>query len=279
MTAKLRRDVRRQLGECFEDPASLPESLQAFLAMVDEAYQDVEIDLARSGLSAAGMETLSLHLDSANHEPIRVVASTHPEISIDSLPDIVFMIDEDGTILDCRGGDSRDLAFPRDRLIGKRVTQCPFGNIGSQFADAIDATRTTRTPVSIEYALPCDNGLEHFEARLTQSDDRRRLVVVRNTTRKAKAESVIRRSEAEYRGLVDLVQAAILLLDPATGTIVECNRKARSLYQVGRVDLIGSRLSNMFVDSEMPELHSIESGTSRRIEARHRFQDDRVALA
>jgi hypothetical protein len=56
---------------------------------------------------------------------------------LDALPDILFMLDGAGTILECVGGDPADLTCPRPRLIGKRITTCPFGDAGSRFGEAL----------------------------------------------------------------------------------------------------------------------------------------------
>ncbi len=67
------------------------------------------------------------------------VTTTLPEVDVrlDLLPDIVFVIDKDGTIVDCRGGDSGDLTASRQSLIGRLITKCPFGNVGPQFESAM----------------------------------------------------------------------------------------------------------------------------------------------
>ena len=169
-------------------------------------------------------------------EASEIVAA--PGARIEALPDTMFVIDEDGTILDCVGGDPRDLAFPRERLIGRRVTRCPFGDIGQRFAAAMEAARGSRKPISIEYILPCDNNLASFEARLTSSDGGRFVALVRNMSQHAEARSAVRRSERETRSSMTQLRAAfdaaadgILVVDPK-GNFVTCNALFGEMWSV-----------------------------------------------
>ena len=129
--------------------------------------------------------------------------------------------------------------IPRDRLIGKRISACRFGDAGPKFEAAMNEARAGAGPVSLDYTLPCDHGLARFEARLARSDHDRFVAVGRNTTLQAKAEWTLHRTEQEYRELLRQVQAAILLFDPSTSTVVECNPGATKLYGVEREELIG----------------------------------------
>ena len=270
MTTPFHERLRQQIEACLDEATDLPESVQAVLAMIDDTCRDAELELELA-------DRLSWDSDCA--EP---TATLHEAIDsrIDALPDIVFVIDDGGTILECRGGDPRDLAFPRHRLIGKRVTQCKFGSIGSQFEAAMAKARTSSKPVSIQYNLPCDNGLAHFEARVLRAENGRFLAVVRNTTQRADAERSLRRSEREYRELLQSANTPILLIDPSNSAIIECNPEAEALYGIDREGLIGRQLQDLFIDpAYVPDLVSIaQGGETDILESWHRGSGDRVII-
>ena len=182
MSTTIHARLRQQIEECYKESEVLPEPVQAVLATLEATVEN------------AGLEK----------------AASHPsnDTDIDALPDILFVIDDDGTILECRGGDPQDLAMPRDCLIGKSVGNCRFEDVGSRFASAMAESRITNQPVSMEYSLLCDNGLARFEARLLRSDDDRFLALVRNTTRQVEEESTGHRSSEEYRGLINSARVA-----------------------------------------------------------------------
>ncbi len=264
MTTTLQDRLREQIEGCLDQSTSLPETVQAVVEMFDETYRDAEIELSLS-------DRLGGEVD-AGHEAL--------DHRLDALPDIVFVIDDRGVILECRGGDVRDLAFPRYRLIGKRIANCRFGNVGAQFEAAMLVARAGGKPISLDYTLPCDNGLAQFEARLICADDGRYLAVVRNMTERAEAEWTARRNEQEYRELINAAEVAILLLDPSTGAVIECNPSAAALYRVAHDELVGKQLQDMFIDSaHVPDLASIAGmGGPETLESWHRDNDDRVII-
>ena len=186
---------------------------------------------------------------------------------LDQLPDILFVLDDNGTILECRGGDSKDLALPRERLIGCRVTDCRFDSIGSQFATAMEAARSGSEPVSIEYTLPCDNGLAHFEARLAQSHGDRFVVIVRNTTRRMEDEGGGRgvgNMVSILRATFDATADGILALDPE-GSFVMSNRLFGEIWGIPN-DLLRSGREQEAVQAALAQVEDPQS-TLEKIKA------------
>ena len=271
MTKTFHKQLRQRIEECYKEPTGIPVPVQAVLTPLEETLGEAEF---KSMLSSR------LELGSETDETTACITRRETDADIDALPDIVFVIDDNGVILECRGGDPRDLAIPRDRLIGKLVTNCRFGDVGSRFEAAMTAARNTNKPVPIEYTLPCDNGLEHFEARLVRSGDGRFLSVVRNTTPQFEAESTGRHDAQDYRGLLNSARTAILVLDPSTGTILECNPSADALYRLGQGELSGKPLQDLFIDTtHFPDLPSIaKNGTPEMVESWHRINDDSVIM-
>jgi diguanylate cyclase (GGDEF)-like protein/PAS domain S-box-containing protein len=271
MTQTRHERLRRQIDDCFEASNDLPEAVQGVLAAIDETRGDLEIELT---------VTDRLDFDIGSSGATAAATCTDTDLQFDALPDIVFVIDDHGTIVECHGGDPRDLAFPRHRLIGKRVTKCRFGTVGAEFEAAIAEARGSSRPASITYTLPCDNGLARFEARLLRAKDGRFLAVVRNTTEQAEAEMAARRSAQEYRGVLNAARTAMLLIDPSTGKILDCNPCAGSLYHRSHEDLVGESLQDLFIDTtHMPDLRAIANGDgSEKLESWHRINDDSAIM-
>lgn len=261
----------RKIEACYGNPAGLPEAVHSVLATLEETVEESELERTLS--SKLGFERDSIdRVDADRSEP--------RDCRFNSLPDIVFVLGDDGKILECHGGDPRDLAFPRERLIGKLITKCRFGNVGSRFAQAMAAARSTNKPAPIDYTLPCDNGLARFEARLRRSGNSGFVAVVRNVTEQAEANAADRRSGQEYRRLLDASRAAMVLIDPVSGAILDCNPSAGALYRLSQNDLIGKTLQDLFIDaSHIPDLVAlIESGGTDQVESWQRINDDSVIM-
>lgn len=197
---------------------------------------------------------------------------------LEALPEVVFEFATDGTILSCRAGDPGDLSHGRARLIGRNVASCPFGTIGEQFLQGIEATATSDEPVGVEYSMPCDNGLASFEARMVRVGERV-VATIRNTTRDVSRRAALERSNRDVRNLLDVAETPILLLDPETGRIVESNNFARECYLNSGESLDGESFGKLFIDrEEMPRIDRlVRKQETTRVRAAHRLAGGRTA--
>ena len=157
---------------------------------------------------------------------------------LDRLPDILFLIDEDGIILDCIGGDPSDLTLPRQDLIGNRITKCPFG-VGPRFEAALETARVGQNPSSVEYTLLCENGPAYFEARLSRCHEGSFLAVVRNTTSRSQdiepgAEGAeTNNTVAMWKAAFDATAEGILVMD-LEGNYLASNSVFHELWRIPR---------------------------------------------
>ena len=157
---------------------------------------------------------------------------------LQTLPDILFVIDEKGTILDCIGGEPSDLILPRHSLIGKRIAKCPFG-IGPLFEAAMRAVENVGSPSSVEYTVLCENGPVAFEARLSRSSDGGFLAVVRNTNRRSQdiappdEEMEAGSAVSMWRAAFDATAEGILVVD-LEGNYVASNHVFHEIWRIPR---------------------------------------------
>lgn len=166
MHTLLKRQLKRQFGESFE----IPPQWQPFIDRVNEAYKEFDAD--REMLEHS-LELSSQELIDANSE-MRAV--------FQAIPDLVFRIDQEGTILDIKAGAAADLMIERRDLIGKRVQSIPLADVARQFAQAIAKVVSHNKLVDIEYAAVMHGQESHYEARLVPLPDRQIAVIIRNVT-------------------------------------------------------------------------------------------------
>jgi PAS domain S-box-containing protein/putative nucleotidyltransferase with HDIG domain len=82
-------------------------------------------------------------------------------------------------------------------------------------------------------------------------------LVRRELHARASAEEAMRSSEERYRTLIALANDAILLLDAATGTILDANRKAEELFGLPRERLVGMSQLDLHPQAEQERCRRI----------------------
>ncbi|TAJ10778.1 MAG: PAS domain S-box protein [Nitrospirae bacterium] len=194
-------------------------TFQAFMDAVNQAYQAADQD---RNMLERSLELSSQELLHANSEMRAMVQA---------FPDIFFLLRSDGTILACKGGNLTDFYLPSRRLIGKRIQDIPMGQVGEQFADAIQSIQTGKPLVSLEYVLEESDQATWYEARLVPECEGQILVIVRNISER-------KRSEDRFRRLLEAAPDAMVIADSA-GQVVLVNSQAERLFGYERKDVLG----------------------------------------
>jgi PAS domain S-box-containing protein len=116
---------------------------------------------------------------------------------IAALPDILFVLDRDGTYLDFQAADNNLLSVSPDRILGKNIIDAGFdADTTKTLHLAISTAIETGIPQKIEYKLVVPAGNSWFEARLVRLGADRVLGIVRDITeRKQTEDELLKKSE------------------------------------------------------------------------------------
>ena len=117
----LSRQLKRYSGAALPDT---PEC-RAFLRAVSDVYRDFDI---QRELNERALVLSSEELHQANAE-MRAV--------FQAIPDLLFRLDQQGTILDFKAGTADDLLRPARELLGKKIQMLPWLRIGARFDEAV----------------------------------------------------------------------------------------------------------------------------------------------
>jgi len=162
--------LARQLKRHFGNPASIPPELQAFVNEVNDAYQGFDSDRR---MLEHSLELSSQELLDANSE-MRAV--------FQAIPDFVFRIDHQGTILGVKAGTTGDLKLEHPEWVGKRIEDTPLKDVASQFSEALHRVITYDAPISIEYSAVARGRESHYEARFVPLLGKQIVVIIRDIT-------------------------------------------------------------------------------------------------
>lgn len=218
--------VQRQLKRSFGDSFEIPDSWKKFIGFVNEAY--CESDTDRTMLERS-LELSSQELLQANSEL---------EAIFRAIPDLLFRLDSDGTILQCKAGSTVDLLVDPKLLLGRKIQDIPSQAISHEFQKAIEKVQNTGTAVSIEYALRIDEVLRYFEARLFPLPENQIVAIIRNITERKQAEEALVSANQRLNDIIDFLPDATFVID-SQGKVVAWNRAIEEMTGVSKEEMIG----------------------------------------
>lgn len=171
--------IARQIKRCYGNIETLPGPCREFIKVVEQAY--IQFDDDREMLERS-LELSSDELLNANAE-LRALLS--------AIPDLFFRLDADGVITYQKAGSSKDLFISEQNLLGKRLEDIPFTEVGDLFRNALEKVKKTGEMVNIVYTLDIGGRQQAYEARLLPLMQQQTMVIIRNMTEKMKLEEEI----------------------------------------------------------------------------------------
>src|SRR5512138_1009003 len=116
-------------------------------------------------------------------------ASTQLDAIFQAFPDLLFCLDESGTILDYKAGAAVSTLFmPPAAFIGQRVADVMPREFAENFLNALEQFNVSHETVPFEYTTRQAGAQHWYEARIVQADEGQIVVVVRDATRHKQAE-------------------------------------------------------------------------------------------
>ncbi|PZO38867.1 MAG: hypothetical protein DCF19_15450 [Pseudanabaena frigida] len=130
---------------------------------------------------------------------------------LNSIPDLIFVLDRQGTYLDCKTSRYEDLVLSQAELIGKTVWEVLPQDLAKLVVNYINQALLTQKIEIYEYQLQLNSRVQFFEARHIAIDNERVLVIVRNITESKLTEQALRESEQRYQALFNSDADAVFI--------------------------------------------------------------------
>ncbi len=117
------------------------------------------------------------------------------EAILRALPDMMFLLNKDGTYLDFHTRDPLALHVPRDVFIGKNVREVMPHDLAEKVIHCIEQLEGTKEPQVLEYSLQTPAEERHYEARLIGAEGDKVLSIVRDVTEARRSAAAVRLGE------------------------------------------------------------------------------------
>jgi len=227
--------LKRQLKRYFKGRDAIPEEWQGFIEAVNDAYWQSDSD---RNMLERSLELSSQELLQANSE-LRAI--------FQALPDLFLLLDNEGTILDHKGGMANDIFFQVEKLLGKSIHEIPFEKVGDKFVKAIHQVRETNSMVGIEYSIRTQEQEYFYETRLLPLLEDQIIAIVRNITEHKHVELEIQNLQRYNRGLIETSLDPMVTFDQ-NGIILDVNEATIRATGRTREELIETPFADYFTE-------------------------------
>lgn len=116
---------------------------------------------------------------------------------LNAIPDLMFLLDRDGTYLDYHAKASESLLVPPQEFLGKKISELFPPELASTFYKAFE--QASDKPSLVEYKLSLPDGDHFYEASIVTCEGDKLLTIVRDITERREAEDALRESEERLR--------------------------------------------------------------------------------
>jgi len=108
---------------------------------------------------------------------------------LEAMPDMLLIIDEQGTYLDVNAPDASLLVAPKEEMLGANIADFLPEVLVTEIMAAFRQAKKTETPQIIEFEIPFNKVIKFFEARIVVKDKKSFLVIARDITERKQIES------------------------------------------------------------------------------------------
>lgn len=190
-----------------------------------------------------------------------VKTSKKMEAIIEAIPDMMFEIDLHGTIYNYHSPNNHLLLVPPEQFIKRNVFEILPENAAKISLSALKDANEKGYSRGKQYSLELNNGKHWFELSLApmKEDERKEkhfIVLSRDITEQKIANEAMLKNKERYRGVLDNLEAGIVVHD-ADGTIIMCNSKSAELLGYSKAELMSGKQETLkwnFLNEDYSEM-------------------------
>ena len=118
---------------------------------------------------------------------------------LSAIPDLIFVLDNNKTIIDFKSGDKKNLIIPAEEFLNKPIDELLPQNILPLVKKSIAAVFENKKPNLIEYKLKLNKDLNFFECNMVPFGETKVIAMIRNITQRKQIEESLIKSEVQLK--------------------------------------------------------------------------------
>lgn len=135
--------------------------------------------------------------DRIAHENRLISNSRYVKSLLEALPDLIFVLDEEGRFIDYKSGNNKELAMPKKKFLGKIVFEVLEKNLAQKIIDATQYTLRENKMSEIEYSMNLKDRIEYFECKVVPFEKDKVISIARNITERKNLENRLRKAKEQ----------------------------------------------------------------------------------
>lgn len=164
---------------------------------------------------------------------------------LNALPDLLFEVGLNGHIYNYHSHYDDLLVMPASEFIGKNFSEIMPKNVAKVCLDAIKEAAEFGFSNTVQYSLDLPEGVNWFElsiARMAENEEKEThfICLSRDITDAKKGDEALLKSEERYRGLLDNLDAGIVV-HAADTSVIMSNNKASELLGLSSEQILGKK--------------------------------------
>ncbi|MBB6610354.1 PAS domain S-box protein [Pontibacter sp. Tf4] len=195
-----------------------------------------------------------------------------------AIPDLMFIIDENGVYLDMKNVDQEHLLVQKDMVIGRHISELLPEKVYKSILRLIKSVIATGNPERTEYTLPLELGNRHYEGRIIKYSTREVLAIIRDTTEERKA-ALAAKENNDFIKLVMESSPSLIYVKDREGVFKLVNHELARLFGKTIEQVIGQNERNLIPNREDQNVYSsddrmvIEQGREIENEEKYTLED------
>ena len=132
---------------------------------------------------------------------------------IKAMPDLLFIIDNQGYFIDCMASDESLLLMPKEAFVGKSLSEIMPKEISKKAYEKMQLVLKNGVMENFEYKLEIYSKEQCFELRMVKNNEKQVLAISRNVTVERQNELELKISEEKYKNLIDEMQQGLAIYE------------------------------------------------------------------